>query len=190
MGASAVQLEDQRMPKRCGHLDGKSLVSTDEMVGKICAAVDARNSESTLIIARTDARAVYGLEAALTRAERYLEAGADVLFIEAPQSLEEIGRIQRQFADRVPLLANMVEGGKTPLLDAKSLDDSGFSIVIFPAGIVRAMALTAHNYYQNLVETGSNRAFAKCMYDFNGLNRVLGTQSMLDTGRQYGESES
>lgn len=190
MGASALQLEDQRMPKRCGHLEGKSLVSTDEMVGKICAAVDARNSDSTLIIARTDARAVHGLEAALTRAERYVEAGADVLFIEAPQSLEEIGRIQSQFAGRVALLANMVEGGKTPPLDAKSLEDYGFSIVIFPAGIVRAIALTAHDYYQNLVESGSNRTFAERMYDFDGLNRLLGTQSMLDTGRQYGDSES
>lgn len=189
MGATALQLEDQGMPKRCGHLDGKSLISSAEMVGKVRAAVDARVSDQTLIIARTDARAVEGLDAALERAEAYVDAGADILFIEAPQSVNEITRIQQQFAHRVPLLANMVEGGKTPLLDAKGLESHGFRLVIFPGGIVRAMALTARDYYRNLVSSGSNDAFSDRMYDFTGLNQVIGTQSMLDAGKRYSEDE-
>lgn len=190
MGASALQLEDQGMPKRCGHLDGKSLISSAEMVGKLQAAVDARASDQTLIIARTDARAVEGLDAALERADAYVAAGADILFIEAPQTVDEIVRIQQQFAQRIPLLANMVEGGKTPLLNAKGLEAHGFRLVIFPGGIVRAMALTARDYYHNLINTGSNDAFSERMYDFSGLNQVIGTQSMLDAGRHYSEDDS
>ncbi|MCX7151580.1 MAG: isocitrate lyase/PEP mutase family protein, partial [Proteobacteria bacterium] len=113
-GASALQLEDQTLPKRCGYLDGKTLVTTDEMTGKIRAALDARANSDTLIIARTDAVAVEGLEAALERAERYLEAGADVLFIEALRDAGQMQQALSRFAGRAPLLANMVEGGKTP----------------------------------------------------------------------------
>ena len=118
VGAAALQLEDQTMPKRCGHLAGKTLIPTDEMVGKIRAACDARTTEDTLIVARTDAIAVEGFERALARAESYLEAGADVLFIEAPRTLNEMQTITTQFGRRIPLLANMVEGGHTPVLNA------------------------------------------------------------------------
>lgn len=189
MGATALQLEDQAMPKRCGHLDGKRLISCVEMQGKIRAAVDARSTEDTLIIARTDARAVEGLDAALDRAEAYVAAGADVLFIEAPQSMQDIVRIKDQFAHRLPLLANMVEGGKTPLLSAEGLESHGFRIVIFPGGVVRAMAKTATDYYRNLLEHGSNDAFANRMYDFSGLNKVLGTQSLLEEGERYADGD-
>lgn len=190
MGANALQLEDQGMPKRCGHLNGKVLISQQEMIGKIHAAVDARQSSETLIIARTDARAVEGLNGALDRADAYVEAGADVLFVEAPQSIDEIVQIADKFAHRLPLMANMVEGGKTPLLDSSGLQDQGFRLVIFPGGIVRAMALTARNYYANLIANGSNDAFADRMYDFDGLNEVIDTQGMLEQGRRYSESES
>ena len=139
-GASALQLEDQVTPKRCGHLAGKELVSTEEMSGKIKAALDARPDESVLLIARTDAIAVEGFNAAIDRADAYISAGADVLFIEAPQSAEEIAAIGKRFGGRVPLLANMVEGGKTPLRDAGELEKLGFSIAIFPGGTVRALA--------------------------------------------------
>ena len=190
MGANALQLEDQTMPKRCGHLDGKSLISKGEMAGKIRAACDARLSDDTLVLGRTDAIAVEGFDAAIDRAETYLEAGADMLFIEAPQSMDEIERIVQRFGGRVPLMANMVEGGKTPIIDAAGLQDFGFSFVIFPGGIVRAIAATARDYYANLVATGSNEAFRNRMFDFAGLNGVIGTADLLATGKRYdGDNE-
>ena len=145
-GASAIQLEDQDFPKRCGHLDGKVLIPADEMVGKIKAALDTRVSSDTLVIARTDAVAVEGFERAIERAARYREAGADVLFVEAPKTREELARVA-QALPGVPLLANMVEGGKTPPLPAAALEALGFALVIFPGGIVRALARMAADYY-------------------------------------------
>src|SRR5215510_5314918 len=139
-GASAIQLEDQDFPKRCGHLDGKVLVPAAEMTGKIRAALDARASRDTLIIARTDAVAVEGFERAVERAQRYQEAGADMLFIEAPKTRDELTRIVTTFGRNVPLMANMVEGGKTPPLSAAELETIGFALVIFPGGIARALA--------------------------------------------------
>ena len=120
-GASAIQLEDQQMPKRCGHLEGKRLIPAAEMCGKIRAALDARRSDDTLIIARTDAVAVEGLDAALGRAEAYREAGAQILFVESPGDRDELQQIGTALGDRIPLLANMVEGGKTPVLPAAEL---------------------------------------------------------------------
>ncbi|MBN9672523.1 isocitrate lyase/PEP mutase family protein [Roseibium aggregatum] len=187
MGANALQLEDQTLPKRCGHLDGKSLVSKSEMAGKIRAACDARASEETLIIGRTDAIAVEGFEHALERAEAYVEAGADMLFIEAPQSLEQMKEIVARFAGRVPLMANMVEGGKTPIVNASGLEDLGFRFVIFPGGIVRATAATARDYYANLIANGSNESFRDRMFDFAGLNDLIGTPGLLTEGRKYDE---
>jgi 2-methylisocitrate lyase-like PEP mutase family enzyme len=184
-GASALQVEDQTYPKRCGHLADKSLIPAAEMAGKIRAMCDARASSETLVIARTDAIAVEGVEAALDRAETYLEAGADVLFVEAPRSAEEMARIARTFAGRVPLLANMVEGGATPIRAAEDLEAAGFSIVIFPGGIVRALARCARDYYGSLHAHGSNRPFADRMFDFDGLNEVLGTPDMLADGKRY-----
>ena len=190
MGASALQIEDQTLPKRCGHLDGKSLISAAEMSGKIRAAVDARINEDTLIAARTDAIAVEGIEAALDRSELYVEAGADMLFVEAPRTLDEMQQIVRRFADRVPLMANMVEGGKTPMLNAAELEAMGFSLVIFPGGIVRALASAARAYYGSLLATGSNNAFRDRMLDFDGLNVVIGTPDMLETGKSYEDSSN
>jgi 2-methylisocitrate lyase-like PEP mutase family enzyme len=185
VGANAVQLEDQTMPKRCGHLDGKSLISLKEMAGKIRAACDARASDDTLIIGRTDAIAVEGFDKAVERAEAYLEAGADMLFIEAPRSVEELDAVATRFRGRVPLMANMVEGGKTPIRDAKDLEDRGFSFVIFPGGIVRAVAATARDYYANLLANGSNEGFRSRMFDFAGLNGVIGTAALLELGKSY-----
>lgn len=190
MGANALQLEDQTMPKRCGHLDGKSLIPPGEMAGKIRAACDARACDDTLVIGRTDAIAVEGFEAALERAEAYLEAGADMLFIEAPQSMDQIARIVARFAGRVPLMANMVEGGRTPIVDAAGLEKLGFSFVIFPGGIVRAVAATQRDYYRNLTRTGSNESFRDRMFDFAGLNAVLGTPELLAQGRRYDGEEA
>ena len=184
-GANALQVEDQTYPKRCGHLAEISIIPTQEMVGKIAAMADARASADTLIIARTDAVAVEGFDAAIDRAEAYVEAGADALFIEALRSVEELNTVAQRFKDRVPLLANMVEGGATPIQTASDLEAMGFSIVIFPGGIVRALARTAEAYYASLMSTGSNRAFAERMFDFSGLNDRLGTDEMLALGKRY-----
>ncbi|CAD0185863.1 2,3-dimethylmalate lyase [Ruegeria sp. THAF57] len=188
-GASALQIEDQTYPKRCGHLSDKSLIPAQEMAGKIAAMADARANNDTLIIARTDAIAVEGYRAATDRAEIYLEAGADVLFLEAPQSREQLTSIADQFAPRVPLLANMVEGGATPILGANDLEAQGYSIVIFPGGIVRALAKTAQAYYQSLAVNGSNKPFAQNMFDFGGLNEVIGTAEMLEAGARYDDTQ-
>ena len=184
-GANALQVEDQTFPKRCGHLSDKSLIPTGEMVGKIAAMADARASRETLIIARTDAVAVEGFDAAIDRAEAYVEAGADALFVEALRSNEEMCSVTDRFKGRIPLLANMVEGGATPISEAKDLEQLGFSIVIFPGGIVRALAKTAGAYYASLHANGSNRPFSDRMYDFDGLNAQLGTAGMLARGKAY-----
>ena len=184
-GACAIQLEDQSFPKRCGHLADKRLVTQSEMVGKIKAALDARQNDNTLIIARTDARAVDGFEAALARGAAFKEAGADILFIEAPQSLEEMQKITATFAADIPLLANMVEGGKTPIRTANDLEQLGYKMAIFPGGAVRAIALHLQAYYQGLLKEGNNEAFSEKMYDFNGLNEVIGTKELLELGKKY-----
>ena len=184
-GANALQVEDQTFPKRCGHLADKSLIPKQEMVGKIAAMADARASAETLIVARTDAIAVEGFDAAVDRAGAYIDAGADVLFVEAPRTGDELSRIAATFAGRIPLLANMVEGGATPMKDTSELQALGFSIAIFPGGIVRALAQTAQAYYASLNAHGSNLPFKDRMFDFDGLNQVIGTPDMLAAGQKY-----
>jgi 2-methylisocitrate lyase-like PEP mutase family enzyme len=183
-GASAIQIEDQDFPKRCGHLDGKSLVPADEMVGKIKAALDTRVARETLIIARTDAIAVEGFERAIERAARYQEAGADMLFVEAPKTRGELARVVAALPG-VPLMANMVEGGRTPPLPAAELEALGFALVIFPGGIVRALGRMAADYYGSLAANGTTEPFRNQMLDFDGLNRVIGTPEMIALGKQY-----
>lgn len=184
-GATAIQLEDQAMPKRCGHLAGKTLVSAAEMVGKLHAARDACNDANTLIIARTDAIAVEGFEAALERAERYVEAGCDVLFIEALRDETQMRIATERFAGRVPLLANMVEGGKSPLLDAATLQSLGFGIVIFPGATVRSLAFALQGYFQHLHKHGGSAGLSEQMLDFKGINDLLGTEQLLTQGQHY-----
>jgi 2-methylisocitrate lyase-like PEP mutase family enzyme len=186
-GANAIQLEDQSLPKRCGHLAGKSLVSAKEMVGKIKAAVDARADPRTLLIARTDAIAVEGFEAAVERAALYAQAGADVLFIEAPRDREQLVGIGTLFDQRIPMMANMVEGGRTPVLPASELEALGYSLVIFPGGIVRAMARSARDFYQTLHRDGTSDAFRNQMFDFDAINSLLGAQEILASGKRYDE---
>jgi 2-methylisocitrate lyase-like PEP mutase family enzyme len=183
-GAAVLQVEDQTYPKKCGHLSDKSLIPAFEMVGKIAAMADARKHD-TLIVARTDAIAVEGFSAAADRAEAYIEAGADVLFIEAPRDSDELAKIAQQFGGRIPLLANMVEGGATPISSAQALQEIGFDVVIFPGGIVRALARTAQDYYASLHAAGSNKPFADRMHDFDGLNEAIGTPQMLALGKQF-----
>ena len=184
-GANAIQLEDQDFPKRCGHLDDKTLIPAQEMAGKIKAAVDVRASSETLIIARTDAIAVEGFDGAVARAALYRDAGADMLFIEAPRQRDELARVVKQAAGKVPLMANMVEGGKTPILPARELQELGFSLVIFPGGIVRALAKTAEEFYGSLKAHGTTDPFLPRMFDFAALNDLIGTTELMALGKQY-----
>jgi 2-methylisocitrate lyase-like PEP mutase family enzyme len=184
-GANAIQLEDQSFPKRCGHLEDKTIVSTGEMIGKIQAAVDARHSARTLIVARTDAVAVEGLASALDRAARYRDAGADMLFIEAPTAKEQLAHITGAIGGSVPLMVNLVEGGKTPNLPADDLEQLGFSLAIFPGGIVRALARTAVDYYASLATHRSTEPFRPRMFNFAELNELLGTPEMFERGQRY-----
>lgn len=184
-GASAIQLEDQASPKRCGHLQGKSLISSQEMCGKIRAAVDARRSAETVIIARTDAVAVEGLDHALQRAALYAEAGADMLFVEAVRSQEDMQRLNQQLGHVKPLMANMVEGGMTPITPADQLQALGFRLVIFPGGTVRALTHGLQAYFLSLQATGSTAAFQDKMLDFDALNAVIGTPELLATAQKY-----
>ena len=155
------------------------------MNGKIKAALDIRVDDNTVIIARTDAIGVEGYDLAMERAVGFIESGADVLFIEAFQNLEQISGAVEQFGDKIPLLINMVDGGITPMLSAMELEKLGFSIVIFPGGLVRALARTTEQYFSLLMETGSNEKYRDKMFDFVELNELLGTDSMLEAGKKY-----
>jgi len=176
-GAAMVQLEDQTFPKRCGHLDGKSVVPVAEMAGKLKAALDARVSSSTLILARTDAVAVEGLEAALERAERYLETGVDALFIEALRTPEQMDAACRRLKG--------VEGGKTPIQSAAELERHGFGIAIFPGGTARAVAHVLQGYYGSLREHGTTSPWRDRMLDFDELNALIGTPELMRLGSSY-----
>lgn len=189
-GANAIQLEDQTYPKRCGHLRGKSLVPAGEMVGKIKAAVDARRDPQTLIIGRTDALAVDGIEAALARAEAYREAGCDLLFVEGLRGADDIDAVMGRFKGRVPVMANMVEGGDTPIQDAAALQALGFSMVIFPGALVRAFTFMANRFFGTLKNDGTTDNFRDRMLDFKQLNEFLGTERILAVGKQYEDPTS
>lgn len=183
-GVSCIQLEDQVMPKRCGHMNGKELVPAEEMVSKLQAACDTRSSEDFLIMARTDARAVYGLEEAIRRAHLYLEVGADILFIEAPQSEEEMRAICKEFSD-VPLLANMVEGGKTPLRSKAELEDIGYKIALYPGACGRVVSKALVGLYSELFAKGDTKDYLDHMYIFGELNRLVGLDEIKALENKY-----
>jgi 2-methylisocitrate lyase-like PEP mutase family enzyme len=188
-GAAAIQLEDQTLPKRCGHLAGKTLVSSGEMVGKIRAAKDALCGSDCLVVARTDAIAVEGLDAALDRAAAFVEAGADILFVEAPPDLAAMQRLTKQFAANIPLLANMVEGGQTPLLPFADLHELGYRVVIYPGAFVRALTHLGTAFYGDLLASGSTASWQEKMLDLGGLNALLGTTDLLEAGKSYDEDK-
>lgn len=165
-GVSALQIEDQVWPKKCGHEPGREIASADEMVGRIKAAVDAR-TEGIVIVARTDARSTEGLSAAIDRARLYGEAGADVLFVESPESEAELDEVNRRL-DK-PTFANMVEGGRTPILPAPKLQELGFSIAIFPNSLTRLIGRTGAALMAELKETGTTAGMASQMLDHTGL---------------------
>lgn len=172
-GVSAIQLEDQVVPKRCGHTKGKSVIPTADFIQKLRAAIDARGDGEMLIIARTDARAVYGLEEAIARARVYREVGADVIFVEAPTSYSEYEQIHAALPG-VPLLANMVEGGKSPLLTAQELERVGCKIVIYPAAPIAAATLALQKMLKKLKEDGTTRNCMEYLIDFDELCAIVG----------------
>jgi 2-methylisocitrate lyase-like PEP mutase family enzyme len=171
-GAAALHLEDQVEPKRCGHYEGKQIVDIHEMTQKIRAAIAARESPDLLLIARTDARAVAGLEEAITRSNAYAEAGADVIFVEAPQSLEEIERIAREI--HAPLLINMFWGGKTPLVPPTQLAELGYRIMIVPSDLQRAAIRAMQRAAAVLRQQGNTAAIADEMASFAEREQVIG----------------
>lgn len=185
MGASGIQLEDQTLPKRCGHLDGKELVSIAEMVGKIHAALDARANDDTVIVARTDAIAVTGIDEAMQRGAAYIEAGADVLFVESPLNDAQLARVGSELGEQIPLLANMVEGGKTPLHSANELRQMGFKLVIFPGAMLRMLSRAGAEYLAVLRRDGTTAGIMERMFDFNEVNELIGTTEMLHNANQY-----
>jgi 2-methylisocitrate lyase-like PEP mutase family enzyme len=186
-GASAIQIEDQVFPKKCGHFAGKAVISADEMVQKIHAAVDARRNEETAIIARTDARAVSTLEEALERAARYQDAGADVLFVEAPESEQELRTIASLFD--VPLVANMVEGGKTPLFSVSELSQMGFSAVLFANAALRVSQRAITEMLKELSATGSTNGRLDVMATWQERQDMVGKSIFDGLERTYAHKE-
>jgi 2-methylisocitrate lyase-like PEP mutase family enzyme len=173
-GVAAIQIEDQQFPKRCGHFEGKEVVSADEMVERVVAARRARSGDDGIvIIARTDAAAVEGIDNAIARARTYGEAGADVLFVEAPSSWDELAMVAGELGDW-PLVANMVEFGKTPLLSAEELGDLGFSLILFPGSVTRTVTLAAQETLDELRSTGTTMGRLDAMATFDEVNRVVG----------------
>jgi 2-methylisocitrate lyase-like PEP mutase family enzyme len=189
-GASALQMEDQVAPKRCGHMAGKAVVTAREMVGKIRAALDARVDADTVIIARTDALGVNGFEDALERAERYLEAGADALFIEAPATIEQMHEIGRRFAARVPLVHNLVEGGNSPLQSAAQLESLAYRVALYPAALLHGFTPRAQQLLEVIRRTGSTESVRDTLYELNDMNRLLGAPELLAAGQRYAEGDA
>ena len=185
-GVCAIQLEDQEFPKKCGHTPNRRVIALDDMVRKIRVAVDSRSSADFLIIARTDARTALGLDEALRRAEAYAKAGADILFVEAPESEEEMRRIASSFD--LPLLANMVEGGKTPVLKQAELEAIGYKIAIFPVAALLAAVQAMSGVYRAIREQGSTAGAALPLYPFGELAKLMGFQDVWDFEQRYPET--
>ncbi len=182
-GAAAIQLEDQRLPKRCGHLSGKQLVEPDEMVSKIRAAVSARDDDDFVIIARTDARGAIGLDAALDRAQRYLDAGADWIFPEALKTRDEF----QEFADKIdaPLIANMTEFGQSPLLSLEELQSLGYAGVLMPVTLLRVAMKAVEAALVTIADEGSQRSLLDLMQTRQELYDLLGYNDYEQRDRKY-----
>ncbi len=182
-GVAAIQLEDQVAPKKCGHMTGRQVVAKDEMVWKIKAAVDARQDQDLMIIARTDARTVHGLEEALERGKAYEEAGADIIFIESPESVEEMKQINATI--EVPVLANMVEGGRTPLLNNSELEDLGYDLVIYPTASTYITAKVIKQLMETLMKEGTTASLMKEMVTFSEFNDLIGLNVIRELEAKY-----
>ncbi len=183
-GACGIQLEDQEFPKKCGHMPGRRVIPAADMAAKVRVAVDSRSDPDFLVIARTDARTTLGLDEALRRAEAYLEAGADVLFVESPESVDEMRAIGARFKG-VPLLANMVEGGRTPVLSQAELEEIGYKIAIFPALGFLAAGAALEAVYAALRRSGSSMGAGVPLYDFQAFSELMGFGAVAEFERRY-----
>lgn len=184
-GAQCIQLEDQVFPKRCGHMEGKEVISLAEAAEKIRAAADARASRDFKIMARTDARATHDLSEALRRGEAFLKAGADILFIEAPRDMAELQTIARTFKG-VPLLANMVEDGKTPYLSARVLEEIGYKIAIFPVAALLAVTRRLEEVYATLLR-GEGLPAGEPRVTFQRYNEIVGLPELLASAAKFSD---
>jgi 2-methylisocitrate lyase-like PEP mutase family enzyme len=184
-GAAAIQLEDQEFPKKCGHTPGRRVIAVADMVRKIRVASDARNSSDFLIIARTDARSALGLDEALRRAEAYARAGADILFVESPETQDEMRQIGRSFD--LPLLANMVEGGRTPVLSQQELDAIGYKLAIFPVTALLAATQAMKAVYESFKKTGSSAGIATPLMPFADLTTLMGFEDIWEFEKRYAD---
>jgi len=182
-GVACIQLEDQAAPKKCGHMMGREIISKEEMVGKIKAACDARWDSNFMIMARTDARTIYGIEEAIERGKAYEEAGADIIFIESPESIDEMQIITSNFD--VPVLANMVEGGRTPFLPAKELEEIGYELVIFPTATIYTVTKAIKNLLKILKEDGTTKRFIDNMTPFEEFNKLIGLSEIREIEKKY-----
>jgi 2-methylisocitrate lyase-like PEP mutase family enzyme len=184
-GAAAIQLEDQEFPKKCGHTPGRRVIAREAMVQKIRVAVESRKSDDFLVIARTDARTSLGIDEALRRGEAYAQAGADILFIESPESEAEMARICRSFD--LPLIANMVEGGRTPVLSKARLQELGYRIAIFPATGFLAAAAALRSAYAGLLASGSSVTLDLPLYDFQEFSALMGFDDIWEFERTHAD---
>jgi methylisocitrate lyase len=182
-GVAALFIEDQVFPKRCGHMEGKQIIPTAEMVAKVKAAVDARVDNDLVIMARTDAIAVYGIDDAIERANLYREAGADLIFVEAPRSVEEMRRINREVD--APTLAIQIEGGKTPLVTTRELEQIGFNVVVYPNATVYATAWALKGLWETLKKEGTTRSFTDRMICFDDFNTLIGLDKIRELESYY-----
>lgn len=185
-GAQAIQIEDQEFPKKCGHTPGRRVVPLEDAARRISVAAQARSSKDFLIVARTDARTALGLDEALRRGEAFLKAGADILFIESPESEAEMEKIGRSFD--VPLVANMVEGGRTPVLARADLERLGFKLAIFPASGFLAMGAALRSVYGEIRDTGSTKGWNGALYDFDEFSRLMGFERIWAFEREHVET--
>jgi len=184
-GAAGIQIEDQVFPKKCGHTPGRRVVPVEQMVRKIEVAAASRSSPDFLIVARTDARTSLGLDEALRRGEAFARAGADILFIESPESEAEMAQIGRSFD--TPLLANMADGGRTPILPRKRLEELGYRIAIFPGTGFLAVAKTLERVYGVLKDQGSSDTLASELYPFDAFCRLVGFEHVWDFDKRWPE---
>jgi 2-methylisocitrate lyase-like PEP mutase family enzyme len=184
-GASAIQIEDQGFPKRCGHMKGKTVVPLAEAVGKVKAALDAR--EDMLVIARTDAVAIEGIDAAMDRAEVYLEAGADLIFVEGPRTLEETRAVADRFAARVPLVHNLVEGGVSAVDSGDALEAMGFALALHPLLLMHGLVKQAPDWLGALRRDRSTRAIASEIANLSDMNHITGAAALIEQGKGYGD---
>jgi carboxyvinyl-carboxyphosphonate phosphorylmutase len=182
-GVAGLFIEDQVFPKRCGHMEGKQVIPTEEMIVKIKAAVDVRTDDDLMLMARTDSLAVYGIDEAIERGNRFAEAGADIIFIEALPSVEDMRRVCREV--KAPMSANMIEGGKTPILTAKELQDIGYSIVTFPLSTLYAAAWGVRSVMEELATRGATTSYMDKMILFNDFNKLVGLEDIRANESHY-----